>query len=229
MRTGGLWPKGLVWLLGAVAMVPLGSLTAVPLLGQTDETGNGAPSGAHYNLNIIGVPKVKDAPMDDNNGHRIFVGLGSKKDNVTVTSRIYLAQSTDGSFKVLDANGTDGRAEFQLPAPGGYTIWARPLGKPNGEARITTCGEYTDPETGMVVEECSLNSELFVREKGMRKFANVTTVLTTIDLVAGSDIALACEATTVTLFDPCLEEYLWKYDNTGLKLLQLRFYYNPEQ
>ncbi len=27
-------------------------------------TGNGAPSGAHYNLNIIGVPKNKTATMD---------------------------------------------------------------------------------------------------------------------------------------------------------------------
>ena len=28
-----------------------------------DMTGNGMPSGAHYNLNIIGVPKAKNAPM----------------------------------------------------------------------------------------------------------------------------------------------------------------------
>jgi hypothetical protein len=224
MQLGGLWPKGLVWLLGALAIVPLSAINAVPLLGQT---GNGAPSGAHYNLNIIGVPKTKDAPMDNNNGHRIFVHLGSKKNQITVTTRIYLVQSTDGTFQVLDANGTDdGRAEFQLPAPGSYTIWARPLGKPLGEAVITTCGEYTDPETNVTTEICSTDNEVFVRDKGMRKFTNVTTELTTIDLVAGSDVALACEATQVSLFDPCLEEYLWKYDNTGLKLLQLRFYYN---
>ena len=37
------------------------------------ETGNGAPSGAHYNLNIIGVPKDKSADMTGNNGHRMFV------------------------------------------------------------------------------------------------------------------------------------------------------------
>jgi hypothetical protein len=206
--------------LGAVALVPLG---AVPLLGQT--TGNGAPSGPHYNLNIIGVPRTKDAPMDDNNGHRIFVHLGSKKNDVTVTTRIYLAQSTDGTFKVLDANGTDdGKARFQLPAPGTYTIWARPLGKPLGEAKITTCGEYTD-DTGAIVEVCSLNFEVFVREKGMRKFTNVTTALTTIEL-ADAELIDACGGATVSLFNGCLEEYLWKYDNKGLKLLQLRFYQN---
>jgi hypothetical protein len=35
---------------------------------------------------------------------------------------------------------------------------------------------------------------------------------------------LACGGATVSLFDPCLEGYFWQYDNTGLKLLQLRFY-----
>lgn len=224
MRLGKSWPKGLVWLLGAVALVPLAGMTAVPLLGQT--TGNGAPSGPHYNLNIIGVPKTKDAPMDDNNGHRIFVHLGSKKNNVTVTTRIYLAQSTDGTFKVLDANGTDdGKARFQLPAAGTYTIWARPLGKPLGEAKITTCGEYIDPDTGATVEICSLTSEMFVREKGMRKFTNVTTALTTIE-INDATLIEACGGATVSLFNTCLEEYLWKYDNKGLKLLQLRFYQN---
>jgi hypothetical protein len=33
--------------------------------------GNGAPSGAHYTLNIIGVPKNKTADMTNNSGHRI--------------------------------------------------------------------------------------------------------------------------------------------------------------
>jgi hypothetical protein len=32
--------------------------------------GNGAPTGSHYNLNIIGVPKDKDADMTGNSGHR---------------------------------------------------------------------------------------------------------------------------------------------------------------
>ena len=38
-----------------------------------------------------------------------------------------------GSFAVLDKNGTDGRAEFQMPAPVGgtaYAVYARALGTP---------------------------------------------------------------------------------------------------
>lgn len=61
--------------------------------------GHGAPSGAHYNLNIIGVPQEKTADMDGNSGHRLFVNLEGK-------SRIMLEKGE--SFAVLDANGTDG-------------------------------------------------------------------------------------------------------------------------
>src|SRR5688572_21352814 len=72
-------------------------------------TGNGAPSGAHYNLNIIGVPKGKTADMTGNNGGRIFVALDGK-------TRINLLPSS--TFQVTDANGTDANgATFTLPNP----------------------------------------------------------------------------------------------------------------
>src|SRR5881296_4354499 len=40
--------------------------------------GNGAPSGPHYDLNIIGVPKDKTADAPNSNGHVIFVPLTGK-------------------------------------------------------------------------------------------------------------------------------------------------------
>src|SRR5207247_9232553 len=64
-------------------------------------TGNGAPSGGHYSLNIIGVPKNKTASMTGDKGHRIFVPLAG-------TTKIMLIEGPD--FGVLDANGTDGAA-----------------------------------------------------------------------------------------------------------------------
>ncbi len=87
-------------------------------------TGNGAPSGAHYNLNIIGVPKNKTAPMTGDNGGRIFVPLYGIAD-------IWLKPGD--TFAVLDANGTDkDGAAFQLPNPDPnndgvteYSVWAR--------------------------------------------------------------------------------------------------------
>ncbi len=190
---------------------------------QTVSTaGNGAPSGTHYNLNIIGVSKEKSADMTGGDGHRIFVSLGGNKPADPVRTKILLSQSTDGTFQVLDANGTDGSASFRLPAPGTYSIWARPLGKPGGESQVTTCA--IDPLT--LEEICSTSNEVFIRNSGKSSFRDVTTTLTTIDIDSSlTDVIDACGgATTVSLFDPCLEGYFWAYDNNGLRILQLRFY-----
>ena len=188
------------------------------------QTGNGAPSGSHYSLNIVGVPHAKNANPDFASGHVIFVSLGSK--DVGVSTKILLSQNADGAFDVLDKNGTDGEASFSLPAPGGYTVWARALGKPGGQAKITTCATdivITDP-----AEICSTQNEVFVRDKGKSSFRNVTDALTTIvlDPVANADAVTACGGTTVSLFNPCLQGFFWQYDNNGLKLLQVRFYQN---
>src|SRR5205807_7452062 len=91
-------------------------------------TGNGAPSGSHFNLNIIGVPKDKTADMNNNDGHRIFVQLyggsstgdiiGKNFADISKVNTILLAPApVGGSFQVLDANATDKNgAVFQLPA-----------------------------------------------------------------------------------------------------------------
>ena len=212
-----------VWLTiitGVLALLFMGHSAAsggASLASQTT-TGNGAPSGAHYDLNIIGVPNGKTASMTGSNTHVIFVGLGSK--DTASTTKILLSQSTDGTFQVLDGNGTDGTAAFQLPAPGSYTVWGRALGKPGGSASATTCAY--DTSTGTSVLVCSISSAVFVRGTGGSKFTNVTTDLTTIQTTS---LVGTCTSTTVSLFDPCLQGYFWQYDNNGLKLLQLRFYF----
>jgi len=188
------------------------------------QTGNGAPSGSHYNLNIIGVSHDKNADPNTGSGHVIFVDLGSK-DGAAVRTKILLSQSAEsGEFAVLDKNGTDGEASFSLPAPGGYTVWARALGTPGGKAKITTCA--TDITLNDPGEICSTQNEVFVRGTGKSSFRNVTSALTTIilDPVADSAAVAACGGTQVNLFDPCLLGFFWQYDNNGLKLLQIRFY-----
>jgi len=191
---------------------------------QKATTGNGAPSGAHYSLNIIGVSHDK-SPNMDGGGDVIFVGLGSR--NVTVSTKILLSQSADGVFEVRDKNGTDGEAAFALPVPGSYTVWARALGTPGGQSKIATCATFIDPTTGTATILCSTDNEVFVRGTGKSSFRNVTTALTTISLPLGSAAELACGTPTVSLFDPCLQDFLWQYDNNGLRLLQVRFYPNP--
>src|SRR5213083_322641 len=196
---------------------------------QKAMTGNGATSGSHYNLNIIGVSHDKNPSMDQGSGSVIFVDLGSK--DVTVSTKILLSQSAEaGTFQVLDKNGTDGEASFELPAPGSYTVWARALGKPGGSSKITTCATniaLTGTDAGVTI--CSTLNEVFVRGTGKSNFRNVTTALTTITLdpVADAAAVTACGGTTVNLFDACLEGFFWQYDNNGLRLLQVRFYPNP--
>ena len=207
-------------------------------------TGNGAPNGSHYNLNIIGVPKDKTADMNNNDGHRIFVELNggstaASGQNFAVMSKvntILLAPAPAGAgFQVLDANATDKNgAVFQLPLDVSttWTVWARALGKPGGKADMTTCATVdvtvTDPVTGVTTTTtetvCSLGTTLHLERTKNAKFQNVTSNLLFVTLSATDQLLTTCTSATVALFDPCLQNYFWNYDNKGLHLLQLRFY-----
>ena len=212
-------------------LVTLGSM---PVLAAKDVTGNGSPRGSHYNLNIIGVSKDKSAPMDNNNGHRIFVPLEKK-------AKIMLMEGDD--FAVLDANGTDGNgAKFQLPNPDPdgdgttlYSVWARPVGKPGGSAVVTTCAElWVGPGLDGIVgtaddeyeEVCSLAILEVERSKGKSGFKNVSKELLYVYADITPDDGID-NVVRVPLFDDSLEGYFWDYDNNGLKVLQLRFYEIP--
>jgi len=205
-----------------LAAAALAATTATAVAAQKAATGNGAPSGSHFNLNIVGVAHDKNPNMAKGSGDVIFVGLGTSSD--AVTTKILLSQTADSEFAVLDKNGTDGEASFALPLPGSYTVWARALGTPGGQSKIATCATFIDPTTFTSTILCSTENEVFVRGKGKSSFRDVTSALTTITLVSGSAAELACGTPTVSLFAPCLQDFLWQYDNNGLKLLQIRFY-----
>jgi hypothetical protein len=196
------------------------STTTTTSTASQTSTGNGAPSGAHYNLNIHGLLKGGSASTTSNGGD-IFVPLYGN-------CKIALSP---GAFQVLDPNCLDGNAGFQLPNPVGtttstsvtttYSVWVRALAKPGGSSSMTTCA--TDPTTLLPV--CSINAYVSVqtRKNGQSVFSNVTA-----DLL----FVTYCNTTTgkvtqVPLFDPSLQDYFWSYDNNGLKLLQLRFYQLP--
>ena len=188
--------------------------------------GNYAPTGKHYNLNIIGMSKEKTADMDGNNGHRIFVKLWGN-------TKIMLIEGDD--FAVLDANGTDGRAEFQLPNPdpdgdgvSSYSIWLRALGKPGGKAVITTCADAD--LTDAYYEVCSSEYVEVESTRGPAKFENVSRTLLTIyvdatfTFIDGDGNEVEVKKGRYSIFDDTFEDYFWSYENSGLKLLQLRFY-----
>lgn len=288
-------------------MKKLLNLTIVALLGSVFSmavmAGNGAPNGAHYNLNIIGVEKGKNANMTGSNRHTIFVPLVSEKTGnksvktnadgtvepgtAIVDSKIWLAPGTD--FRVCDGNGFDeawgcseqfddqwnrcefnendeyvclvdrkNGAVFELPCnnnidPDGaeeswtcdqddpqasYSVWVRGLGKPGGQATVTTCATV---DTDLV---CSTENAVVTRDYGKSSFTEVTQELTSLlaylcDVVLTEldDGSLICDVdgdevadpdavtlTRISLFAGETQDWFWNYDNNGLRLAQLRFY-----
>jgi hypothetical protein len=212
----------LAMVLGSMLMAACGASPDDGVGGSTDlakgrptgGTGNGAPSGAHYNLNIIGVDQGKS--MSNGSGNVIFVPLQG-------STKILLSE---GPFDVLDKNGTDGSAAFQLPNPDPdndgtttYSVYARALGKPGGSSKTTTCA--TDPTTGETY--CSVYTSVLTRTSGKQSFTNVSREL----LYIYADIDGDGSIDRVNLFSDQLTDYYWQYDNTGLKLAQLRFYEVP--
>ncbi len=208
-----------------LAIIPAMLFAALGCGGQVDSAAPAAITaadgtkltGAHYNLNIIGVPQTKTADMTGDNGHRIFVSLSGN-------TKILLRQ---GDFGVLDANGTDGSASFQLPNPDpdgdgvtAYSVFARALGKPGGKSTTTTCLDTVDDVTGAPATYCSIYQMVLVRGTGQSKFTNVSKEL----LFVYADINGDGTIDRVPLFSDPLADYYWQYDNQGLHLAQLRFY-----
>ncbi len=197
--------------LSILAATPL----AIPAATQlaTPLTGNGAPSGPHFNLNLIGAKTTNCPQTEGSGGNVIFVALFGN-------SKIELFKGT--TFAVLDNNACiDNVAQFQLPptnTTGGvlsYTVWARVVGTPGGHGTLTTCA--TDVVT--LEQVCSLNSVITVRTKGQQKFVNVTNELTTLCFVNSLG-----QTQCVNIFDAAFQDFFWSYNNQGQKTLQLRFY-----
>jgi len=214
---------GLALALAGAACEPMGEIDDMPpefmdqetALAAAALTGNGAPSGAHFTLNMIGVPKGKTADLTGNNGSRMFVPLVGK-------TNILLSE---GAFQVLDANATDGSGAFQLPNPDPendgvttYSVFARALGKPGGSSKTTTCATDSDGQTW-----CSVYSAVAVRDSGRSRFENVSREL----LYIYADLNGDGTVERYNLFNDALADYYWQYENSGLKLLQLRFYEVP--
>jgi hypothetical protein len=186
--------------------------------------------------------------MTGNNGSRIFVLLNGGEEATSLNGKAYntlnkvntiglVPAPAGGSFQVLDANATDSTgAVFQLPADvsSSWSVWARALGTPGGSAIQTTCAaSFIDTVAGQIF--CSEQSALYLRSKGKSTFTDVTTQLlfltVTIDPTATPGLAsclgvTAVQSVTLSLFNSCFQNYFWNYDNSGLKLLQLRFYAN---
>jgi len=210
-----------------IAITMLATISGVALAGQ----GNDLPSGPHYNLNLIGMEKGKNDNIGCGQGHRIFVQLDR---NDRVKTNINLVE---GDFAVIDCDGTDGEATFQLPNPDPdntgttvYSVFLRLRGKPGGDIIMQTCGTYVTVE-GLY---CSDLKVVEVRETGhgKNKFNNVSAELLYIYAwVCTEKVAGECvnwEYMRVPLFADEWEGFFWDYDNNGVRIVQLRFYEGVE-
>ena len=184
---------------------------AAGALATPADKGNGAPSGTHFNLNVIGVPKEKKGGEWNNNGHRTFVKLWGADTKISIVK--------GDSFNVIDSDGTDGQTTLQLidHYPGKTEtsicqIYVRALGKPGGSGEVAN--SFVD-EIGNTW--CSLESVSLIRNKGQTRFSDKTLELTTIYVDMTDDEVYNPEREY--LFDNELWSYFWDYDNSGLKLL----------
>ncbi len=181
------------------------SVLSIASLTPIFATGNGAPSGTHYNLNLIGLDKGGSASTT-NNGHVIFVSLWGN-------CKILLQE---GPFAVIDSNCIGSNAAFQLPNPNdtstgmlAYSVWVRALTK--GSSTLTTC--FTDVTTGSTF--CNTGSLVVSLSKVTPpKFTDVSKQL----------LQVCVNGQLSALFSNANFNYFWNYTNTGLHLAQLRFY-----
>jgi hypothetical protein len=237
--------KLLVVVMAMVLVLTLGTsvaLAAKPIDPDTERyVGNGLPSGAHYNLNIIGVPKDKTADMKDSNRHTIFVPLDENGDMVPVEIEVMRNQSDPTQFQVLDGNACDGDGaliavpwdEYDLDTKTGGTlsfeVFAIAHGKPMPE------GMTAIVKGNVVYDETVLEAALDLGEFDLRRDKGKPTVKDISDIfrvsgfldvdASGTKTTGDIKFTNVWAFNiPGFLGYWWDYDANGLKVMQVRFY-----
>jgi hypothetical protein len=197
-------------------------LTMISMVVLAGDKGNDLPKGSHlYQLLLIA---TGDKMADIDSGKRIFIKMSGH-------TKILL---TEGDFQVLDGNGTDGEAAFQLPRPEDdnpddprdstgtpkYLVYVRVVGKPGPGIKITPV-EYTDKND----QSTWIRSEEYLELSKSSKFTNETRRLLYL-WVDTDDDGKADER--VVLFDDKNKGYLWDVDNQGRKVVQMRFYPNVD-
>jgi hypothetical protein len=190
----------------ALAVTFLAIIASIPsAIASQPTTGNGAPSGPHYNLNLIGIEKGGSASTTSN-GHVIFVPLwGNCK-----------IELQEGDFAVIDNNCLQGNAAFQLPNPNdtstgylAYSIWVRALTK--GSSSLSAC--YTNQTSGETF--CNTGTLVVPLNKVTPpKFTDVSKQL----------LQVCVNGQLSALFSNTNFNYFWNYTDNGLRLAQLRFY-----
>lgn len=133
------------------------STSAFAQAAPKDDDGNLLAKGWHFNLNIIGVPRGKEASMTGSERHTIFVPLDTSG-HVDGKININYVRSDDDRFHVIDGNATiDGEATIAVPYELcdfnstnscsdliAYDVFAVGLGTPGGGAHVDAECVFSD-------------------------------------------------------------------------------------
>lgn len=211
--------------------------------------GNGAPSGPHYNINIIGHPKGYKGGGEDSNGRSIMIPLKNavgpnaiicEEDQSILTddtaptwvtseptgAKIYFVPGDQ--FAILDRDATDSDgARIMIPTNGEANgdwitvdVYIRALGKPNTCMDIDAYAYDLDQGLWFWSGSVDLN-----RKTGKSTFIKANELFDV--WFCQVDELGACEAgTTVELsvFNDVFENYFWNILNNGTRLVQVRLY-----
>ena len=210
------------------------------------------PSGAHYNLNIIG--KKADwsggGSYDNPDRHTMFVPEDTDEFELTPGNpcltpnglpgiTIWMTQCGEecDDFAVLDGNAFDDcKCEFRL-APGKYEVWVTAKAKPpkEGEDFYTNIGGWVFAEDEYGANYYfNIGSVMVKKKDGWLDATHIFYVSTGEDYfgIISADMWVFDYLNFLIGYDfgndPDITDaaYFWQYDNHGNKLVKVRFYPN---
>jgi hypothetical protein len=198
-----------------VTVISFNNLSYTRSKASSTLPGSQLPNGAHYNLNVIGVPKGSTPNISS--GNILFIPLSGKT----------LINLSIGDFVVTDVNGTDGKVAFNLPSPDldkdgstDYSLWIKATGQLKGKSARNNCAD--DPVNGEIY--CSTSQMISVPSSGK---PSQTFDISRDFLYIYLDINGDGTAERYQLFDDALKDNFWQYDNHGQKISEMRIYEMP--
>lgn len=208
-------------------------------------TGSGAPSGPHWNINIIGHPKG-GIGGDYSSGHAIMIPLRNVArrgdlvcdvdgvrlvDDIAPTwetseptgAKIYFVPGDH--FEIMDRDATDSDgARIMVPVDSAtgdikFDVYMRVLGKPNQCMNIKAYAYDLEQNlwflAGTVYVSRNTGKSTFVRANDLFRVWFCKVDTTTNNCT---------DTTNLSVFDDVFESYFWNILNDGTRLLQVRLY-----
>ncbi len=191
----------------AILVVAMLIVAAVPTVVMAGTNGNGAPSGQHYNINLIGAPNEKNTNFDGGEGARIFVKRTG--------STLFWVHGGD-SFAIMDRDGTDGKVGSGIADPGIIFPYTGTPGV-DGQWRVQIYLRQVGPAgSGSDWTSYIPGGDDFVDENGQG-----WEYYDSFSLTKSSKFSVR----TSELLSDSYQDMLWKLDPTGkFRICQMRIY-----